>query len=239
MNKGKNIEKSFFYGGAIIDIETNENLKDYNIINKSKILINNEKKDNKKENLIVIDNQLGKEKENNVVEKEEIINNDKKDEEKKDINNIKNNYDFENLDYNNIEKQNNKNKKFNILGKFQNLNQFLFRKDENKLEEIKDIINSLHKNSNTSKEDYINKGEEIFKIMNKGENKINRNEINNYFVNYLFEEHNKDKSINDKMKYFKILKELNKYIEIKKIQKLIVHDFFVLDKEEGEEKGQN
>ena len=70
--------------------------------------------------------------------------------------------------------------------------------------------------------------------MNKDETKINKNEINNFFVNYLFDKH-KEKSKKEKIKYYIILKEVNKYFEIKKI-KLNIDEIFIDDKEEEEKK---
>ena len=230
-NKGKNIEKSFIFDGDQINIENDEKLKDYNIINKSKILINNEKKEDKKDNLIFKDNQLDKEKEENlgfnIIDKEELLKENEKKEDKIDGNNNKFN-DFENMEYNN-KIQNNINKVHKkISKKIHNFHPKKYFKKEG-VEEIKDIINSLHKKNNIVKEDYKSKGKEIFKIMNKDENKIDKNEINNFFINYLFEKH-KDKTKEEKIQYFKILKEINKYLDIEKTKKNL-DVFFINDKE--------
>ena len=66
--------------------------------------------------------------------------------------------------------------------------------------------------------------------MNKDEIKINKNDINNYFVNYLFEKH-KDDPKKDKIKYYIILKEINKFLDIGKV-KVNVKEFFINDNEE-------
>ena len=91
-----------------------------------------------------------------------------------------------------------------------------------KLEEIKNTINSLHKKPNITKEDYINKGKEIFKSMQKYN--VNRNDIINFFIIYLFEKH-KEKSKDEKIKYYIILKNINHVIDIEKI-KISMYNYF-------------
>ena len=207
VNNNENIEDSFESFGDRIDIVTNKSdnvIKDYEIINQSKIISKN------------IINEKREEKDDFI----NIIICDKKD-------------DFENIENN--KKDNNKNIENNKNEKYNNKDNYGFRsyfskisfKKQNgeinkKLEEIKNAINSLHKKPNIEKEDYINKGKEIFKSMQKYN--INKNDIINFFNTYLFEKH-KEKSKDEKIKYYIILKNINHVIDIEKIN-ISMYNYF-------------
>ena len=97
------------------------------------------------------------------------------------------------------------------------------KKIKEKLDKIKKHIKELNKSKNFSYNDIISKGKNIFDIMNKDKekdnnNRIEVNQINKYIKDYLNEEHKKDISFNDKIKYCNILKYLNHFLEIKNIQ---------------------
>ena len=116
----------------------------------------------------------------------------------------------------------NKNSKINALFNFIKKN-----KPDDKinscLEEIKNIIKKINKNN--IEEDYIVNGKNIYKIMEK--NNLNKKQINDYMFNYIFNgAHRKSKE--DKITYYNILKKINYYIEIEKINKSI---YKLLEKE--------
>ena len=98
---------------------------------------------------------------------------------------------------------------------------------EKKLNDIKDIIKSLKNNKKPlKKDDYVNKGKDIFKKMQI--HNINKNHIVGYFDNYLFEKH-VEKKLDEKIKYYFILKNISNIIVTENICK-ILYDFFKEEK---------
>ena len=89
-------------------------------------------------------------------------------------------------DYKNIEKENDKIRKSYFGKYFQNFGFKIQNNEmEKKLNDIKDIIKSLKNNKKPlKKDDYVNKGKDIFKKMQI--HNINKNHIVGYFDNYLF-----------------------------------------------------
>ena len=132
--------------------------------------------------------------------------------------------DFENVDFSHEEvydEKETKNKGF--------FSHFFWEKKtpfNEKLEQIEDIIKDLHNKNilNDFNDILIKKGKKIFNIMNKDIPSIKLNDINNCFDDYLFKRH-KDFNKEDKIKYYQILKEINKIIEIEKT-KQIIYNFF-------------
>lgn len=148
----------------------------------------------------------------------------KENDNNEDNSNNKNDDDFEHLDFSNEEVYDEKETKNKGL-----LSYIFWEKKtpfNEKLEQIEDIIKDLHNKNilNDFNDILIKKGKKIFNIMNKDIPLIKLNDINNYFDNYLFKRH-KDFNIEDKIKYYKILKEINKIIEIEKT-KQIIYNFF-------------
>jgi len=150
----------------------------------------------------------------------------KENDNNKDDSNNKNDFnsDFEDLEKTNEEvykeEQTKSNGFFGYLGKQKT-------PSEKKLEKIKDIIKKLFNNNeifNYSNNELIKKGKEIFKIMNENKPFIKLNDINKNFDNYLFKIH-KDFRNEDKIKYYQILKEINKIIVIEKTKQFI-YNFF-------------
>ena len=84
-------------------------------------------------------------------------------------------------------------------------------------------INNLYKNKNYSYNDIITNGNNIFEIMNNDKEmpKIRVIDINKHIKHYLIEGHKKGLSLNEKIKYCKILKYLNHFLEIKKVTKYL------------------
>ena len=95
--------------------------------------------------------------------------------------------------------------------------------DEN-LAEIITKINNLYKKKNYSSEEFINTGENIFKIMNKNKN-IDRKKINNYYIKNIVD---KDISQKDKIKYYNFVKKINNFIEIEEAKVIIAK--YICDK---------
>ena len=89
------------------------------------------------------------------------------------------------------------------------------------LRKIKDKMKSLIKEKNKTNLIIMKYGDEIYELMNKGENKIEIKDINDYLKNYL-EQKGKENLRTDFVRY---LGKIYKYIEIKKINKINL-DFF-------------
>ena len=234
--KSKYIEEQMNKLGLNIDNNINDINKEENI----SLIINNKKEEN---NIININkNKLLKnenEKNNEIIEqsfisygsKIDIITNNKDDTIK--TYNIINKYnileeDEQKDDYKNIEKENDKIRK-SYFGKY--FPNFGFKNQNNemekKLNEIKDIIKSLKNNKKPlKKDDYVNKGKDIFKKMQI--HNINKNHIVGYFDNYLFEK-NVEKKLDEKIKYYFILKNISNIIVTENICK-ILYDFFKEEK---------
>ena len=83
-------------------------------------------------------------------------------------------------------------------------------------------INKLYKNKNYSYNDIKTKGSNIFEIMNNdNEMQIGVIDINKHIKHFLTEGYNKRLSLNEKIKYYNILKYLNHFLEIKKVQAIL------------------
>ena len=91
---------------------------------------------------------------------------------------------------------------------------------QNNLIKIKEKIKSAYKKGTTN-EDFIKYGDDIYDIMNKGKDKIEINDINEYFKNYLSP---KEKE-NDRLGLIKTLGKIYKYLEIKKINQINLNFF--------------
>ena len=94
-------------------------------------------------------------------------------------------------DYKNIEKENDKIRKSIYFGKYFHIFGFKIQNNEmeKKLNDIKDIIKSLKNNKKPlKKDDYVNKGKDIFKKMQI--HNINKNHIVGYFANYCIHNNN-------------------------------------------------
>ena len=97
------------------------------------------------------------------------------------------------------------------------------QKNDQKFGKIMKNINNLYKNKNYSYNDIITNGNNIFEIMNtdKGIHKIGVIDINKHIKHYLIKGHKKGLPLNEKIKYCKILKYLNHFLEIKKVQAIL------------------
>ena len=95
------------------------------------------------------------------------------------------------------------------------------KKREKKFKKIRKNINSLYTNKNYLYNDIVNKGNNIFEIMNSKAYKIDIIDINNHIKKYLTNGHKKDLSLKEKVKYSNILGYLNHFLEIKKIHNFL------------------
>ena len=96
------------------------------------------------------------------------------------------------------------------------------KKLDKKYGKIMKNINKLYKNKNYSYNDIKTKGSNIFEIMNNDkEIHIEVIDINKHIKHYLTEGYNKSLSLNEKIKYCNILKYLNHFLEIKKVQAIL------------------
>ena len=116
----------------------------------------------------------------------------------------------------------------NILDKDDNIHgSNLFSSDnkkklDKKYGKIMKNINKLYKNKNYSYNDIKTKGSNIFEIMNNdNEMQIGVIDINKHIMHFLTEGYNKRLSLNEKIKYYNILKYLNHFLEIKKVQAIL------------------
>ena len=96
------------------------------------------------------------------------------------------------------------------------------KKLDKKYGKIMKNINKLYKNKNYSYNDIKTKGSNIFEIMNNdNEMQIGVIDINKHIKHFLTEGYNKRLSLNEKIKYYNILKYLNHFLEIKKVQAIL------------------
>ena len=96
------------------------------------------------------------------------------------------------------------------------------KKLDKKYGKIMKNINKLYKNKNYSYNDIKTKGSNIFEIMNNdNEMQIGVIDINKHIKHFLTEGYNKRLSLNEKIKYYNILKYLNHFLEIKKVQVIL------------------
>ena len=96
------------------------------------------------------------------------------------------------------------------------------KKLDKKYGKIMKNINKLYKNKNYSYNDIKTKGCNIFEIMNNDyEMQIGVIDINKHIKHLLTEGYNKRLSLNEKIKYYNILKYLNHFLEIKKFQAIL------------------
>ena len=124
-----------------------------------------------------------------------------------DINNISDHSDEDDEEDNNIDNGNHGNKITNID-----------KKREKIIDKIRKNINRLYKSKNYTYNDIVTKGNNIFGIMNGKGIIIEVNEINNNIKNYLDKGHKQNLSLKEKINYFNLLKYLNHFLEIKKVQ---------------------
>ena len=124
-----------------------------------------------------------------------------------DINNISDHSDEDDEEDNNIDNGNHGNKITNID-----------KKREKIIDKIRKNINRLYKSKNYTYNDIATKGNNIFGIMNGKGIIIEVNEINNNIKNYLDKGHKQNLSLKEKINYFNLLKYLNHFLEIKKVQ---------------------
>ena len=124
-----------------------------------------------------------------------------------DINNISDHIDEDDEEDNNIDNGNHGNK---ITNKD--------KKREKIIDKIRKNINKLYKSKNYTYNDIVTKGNNIFGIMNGKGIIIEVNEINNNIKNYLDKGHKQNLSLKEKINYFNLLKYLNHFLEIKKVQ---------------------
>ena len=124
-----------------------------------------------------------------------------------DINNISDHIDEDDEEDNNIDNGNHGNKITNID-----------KKREKIIDKIRKNINRLYKSKNYTYNDIVTKGNNIFGIMNGKGIIIEVNEINNNIKNYLDKGHKQNLSLKEKINYFNLLKYLNHFLEIKKVQ---------------------
>ena len=124
-----------------------------------------------------------------------------------DINNISDHSDEDDEEDNNIDNGNHGNK---ITNKD--------KKREKIIDKIRKNINRLYKSKNYTYNDIATKGNNIFGIMNGKGIIIEVNEINNNIKNYLDKGHKQNLSLKEKINYFNLLKYLNHFLEIKKVQ---------------------
>ena len=96
------------------------------------------------------------------------------------------------------------------------------KKLDKKYGKIMKNINKLYKNKNYSYNDIKTKGCNIFEIMNNdNEMQIGVIDINKHIKHLLTKGYNKRLSLNEKIKYYNILKYLNHFLEIKKVQVIL------------------
>ena len=124
-----------------------------------------------------------------------------------EINNISDHSDEDDEEDNNIDNGNHGNK---ITNKD--------KKREKIIDKIRKNINRLYKSKNYTYNDIATKGNNIFGIMNGKGIIIEVNEINNNIKNYLDKGHKQNLSLKEKINYFNLLKYLNHFLEIKKVQ---------------------
>ena len=124
-----------------------------------------------------------------------------------DINNISDHSDEDDEEDNNIDNGNHGNKITNID-----------KKREKIIDKIRKNINRLYKSKNYTYNDIATKGNNIFGIMNGKGIIIEVNEINNNIENYLAKGHKQNLSLKEKINYCNLLKYLNHFLEIKKVQ---------------------
>ena len=124
-----------------------------------------------------------------------------------DINNISDHIDEDDEEDNNIDNGNHGNKITNID-----------KKREKIIDKIRKNINRLYKSKNYTYNDIVTKGNNIFGIMNGKGIIIEVDEINNNIKNYLAKGHKQNLSLKEKINYFNLLKYLNHFLEIKKVQ---------------------
>jgi len=217
-NKYKEIENEL----KKLNVEINNN--DNNEIIKERIEKSNE---HYKQNQNQKENKSNKRKENKtkqdknskdyiLIEKSTISQNNiiKENDDLKFNNDLVNNDKFNNKNENNLIKED----IMNVHGSnaFNSNNNKTNKINDAKFEKIMKNINSLYKNKNNSYNDIKAKGNKIFGIMNK--EKIEVIEINKYVKYYLTKGQKNNLQLNEKIKYYNILKYLNKFLEIKNIQ---------------------
>ena len=123
-----------------------------------------------------------------------------------DINNISDHSDEDDEEDNNIDKD---------AGNHGNIITNIDKKREKIMDKIRKNIN---KSKNYTYNDIATKGNNIFGIMNGKGIIIEVNEINNNIKNYLDKGHKQNLSLKEKINYFNLLKYLNHFLEIKKVQ---------------------
>ena len=236
---------------SIIKIEKNNNIIDEENIGNNLIINEQDKKDekNKEKNLIVDNNVLFKKKlknDLNLIYKSKLedlkdkINdlvNEKYNSIQKEI--IQLSSEINKNDYLKINKNaindNTKISKIDIEGEgfviFDNIDKsIVFKEKEIKnkneynknLETIKDKIKSLINEKKKTNSVYMKYGDEIYDIMkNKGADKIEIIDLNNFLKNYLSKKGNENKRTD----FINIMSKIYKYIEIKRINQINL-DFF-------------
>ena len=126
-----------------------------------------------------------------------------------DINNISDHSDEDDEEDNNIDKD---------AGNHGNIITNIDKKREKIMDKIRKNINKLYRKQNYAYNDIVTKGNNIFEFMNGKNTTIEVNELNKHIKKYLTEGHKQKILPKEKIKYCNILKYLNHFLEIKKVQ---------------------
>ena len=126
-----------------------------------------------------------------------------------DINNISDHSDEDDEEDNNIDKD---------AGNHGNIITNKDKKREKIMDKIRKNINKLYRKQNYAYNDIVTKGNNIFEFMNGKNTTIEVNELNKHIKKYLTEGHKQKILPKEKIKYCNILKYLNHFLEIKKVQ---------------------
>ena len=127
-----------------------------------------------------------------------------------EINNISDHSDEDDEEDNNIDKD---------AGNHGNIITNIDKKKREKImDKIRKNINKLYRKQNYAYNDIVTKGNNIFEFMNGKNTTIEVNELNKHIKKYLTEGHKQKILPKEKIKYCNILKYLNHFLEIKKVQ---------------------